>query len=223
MPMTTEFILRLFAAALFGGAIGLERGYRAKEAGFRTHFLVALGSGLFMIISQFGFEEVLKLPLNIRLDPSRIASQVVSGIGFIGAGTIIFQKHVVKGLTTAAGLWVTAAIGMTCGAGLYILAGAATVMVLLCLEALNWLMQRFGTRNIYISFSSRSVSEVTEVLERLRKNGMRIDTYNMSETSSGDKLSYLVKMDVIVKRDKYEERVMGLMEELNGVRVESIE
>ena len=165
----------------------------------------------------------MKLPLNIRLDPSRIASQVVSGIGFIGAGTIIFQKHVVKGLTTAAGLWVTAAIGMTCGAGLYILAGAATVMVLLCLEALNWLMQRFGTRNIYISFSSRSVSEVTEVLERLRKNGMCIDTYNMSETSSGDKLSYLVKMDVIVKRDKYEERVMGLMEELNGVRVESIE
>ena len=84
-------------------------------------------------------------------------------------------------------------------------------------------MQRFGTRNIYISFSSRSVSEVTEVLERLRNNGMRIDTYNMSETSTGDKLSYLVKMDVIVKRDKYEERVMGLMEELNGVRVESIE
>ncbi len=163
------------------------------------------------------------MPLNIRLDPSRIASQVVSGIGFIGAGTIIFQKHVVRGLTTAAGLWVTAAIGMTCGAGLYVLAGAATIMVLLCLEALNWLMQRFGTRNIYISFSSRSVSEVTEVLERLRNNGMRIDTYNMSETSTGDKLSYLVKMDVIVKRDKYEERVMGLMEELNGVRVESIE
>ena len=163
------------------------------------------------------------MPLNIRLDPSRIASQVVSGIGFIGAGTSIFQKHVVRGLTTAAGLWVTAAIGMTCGAGLYVLAGAATIMVLLCLEALNWLMQRFGTRNIYISFSSRSVSEVTEVLERLRNNGMRIDTYNMSETSTGDKLSYLVKMDVIVKRDKYEERVMGLMEELNGVRVESIE
>lgn len=221
--MTTDFILRLFAAAMFGGVIGLERGYRAKEAGFRTHFLVALGSGLFMILSQFGFEEVLKLPYNIRLDPSRIAAQVVSGIGFIGAGTIIFQRHVVKGLTTAAGLWVTAAIGMTCGAGLYVLAGAATVMVLLCLETLNWLMQRFGTRNIYISFSSHSVSEVTQVLERLRKNGMHIDTYNMSETTTGDKLSYQVKMDVIVKRDKYEERVMGLMEELDGVRVESIE
>ena len=76
--MTTEFILRLFAAALCGGLIGLERGYRAKEAGFRTHFLVALGSGLFMVISQFGFEDVLKLPYNIRLDPSRVAAQVVS-------------------------------------------------------------------------------------------------------------------------------------------------
>ena len=111
-------MLRLFAAALMGGAIGLEREYRAKEAGLRTHFLVALGSALFMVISQFGFEQILEMHplLNARLDPSRIAAQVVSGIGFIGAGIIIFQKHVVKGLTTAAGMWVTAAIGMTCHA-----------------------------------------------------------------------------------------------------------
>ena len=154
--MTQEFILRLFAAAIFGGAIGLERGYRAKEAGFRTHFLVALGSALFMIISQYGFEEILSKPYNIRLDPSRVAAQVVSGIGFIGAGTIIFQKHVVKGLTTAAGLWVTAAIGMTCGAGMYALACAATILVLLCLETLNILMKRFGTRSITVTFSSPS-------------------------------------------------------------------
>ena len=221
--MTTEFILRLFAAALFGGLIGLERGYRAKEAGFRTHFLVALGSGLFMVISQFGFEEVLKLPYNIRLDPSRVAAQVVSGIGFIGAGTIIFQKHVVRGLTTAAGLWVTAAIGMACGAGMYALAGAATIMVLLCLETLNWLMQRFGTRNISITFSSPSMADVANVLQRLRNDGLRIDSYNMRETTLDGKLSYTVTMDVIMKRNKYDARVMSMMEELDGVRVESIE
>lgn len=221
--MTTEFILRLFAAAMLGGLIGLERGYRAKEAGVRTHFLVALGSGLFMILSQFGFEEILEQPYNIRLDPSRIAAQVVSGIGFIGAGTIIFQKHVVRGLTTAAGLWVTAAIGMTCGAGLYLLAGAATVLVMLCLETLNWLMKRFGTRNVSITFSSPTLSEVTQVLERLRSDGMSIDSYNMRETKSEGKVSYTVTLDVIVKRNKYESRVMGIMEELNGVRVESIE
>ena len=124
--ITYEFVLRLFVAAILGGVIGLEREYRAKEAGFRTHFLVALGSGLFMILSQFGFDDVLEHYEQVSLDPSRIASQVVTGIGFIGAGTIIFQKHVVRGLTTAAGLWVTSAIGMTAGAGMYVLSIATT-------------------------------------------------------------------------------------------------
>ena len=221
--MTQEFILRLFAAAVMGGIIGMERGYRAKEAGVRTHFLVALGSALFMIVSQFGFETVLGLPYNIRLDPSRIASQVVSGIGFIGAGTIIFQRHVVKGLTTAAGLWVTAAIGMTCGSGLYILASATTLLVLLCLETLNLIMHHFGTRNIAITFSSPSINDVRNVLDRLRNDGMKIDNYNMREVQKDGKTLFSVTTDVIVKRDKYESRVLGIMEELNGVKIESIE
>jgi len=221
--MTQEFILRLFAAAVMGGIIGMERGYRAKEAGVRTHFLVGLGSALFMIVSQFGFETVLGLPYNIRLDPSRIASQVVSGIGFIGAGTIIFQKHVVKGLTTAAGLWVTAAIGMTCGSGLYILASATTLLVLLCLETLNLIMHHFGTRNIAITFSSPSINDVRNVLDRLRNDGMKIDNYNMREVQKDGKTLFSVTTDVIVKRDKYESRVLGIMEELNGVKIESIE
>ena len=101
--MTTEYIIRISIAALLGGIIGLDREYRAKDAGFRTHFLVALGSALFMIVSQFGFGDVVGTT-GYRLDPSRVAAQVVSGIGFIGAGTIIFQKHVLKGLTTAAGI-----------------------------------------------------------------------------------------------------------------------
>jgi putative Mg2+ transporter-C (MgtC) family protein len=142
--MTPEFILNIFIAAMLGGAIGLEREYRSKEAGFRTHFLVALGSALFMILSAHGFDSVVGTP-GVRLDPSRVASQVVSGIGFIGAGTIIFQKHVVKGLTTAAGLWVTSAIGMTAGAGMFVLAASATVMVLLCLEAMDFIHHKvFG-------------------------------------------------------------------------------
>ena len=136
--MTGTYILSIFVAAMLGGCIGLEREYRAKEAGFRTHFLVGLGSAMFMILSAHGFDSILGTP-GVRLDPSRIASQVVSGIGFIGAGTIIFQKHVVKGLTTAAGLWVTSAIGMTAGSGMYALAATATVMVLVCLEGMNFL------------------------------------------------------------------------------------
>lgn len=122
MYTTTDFFIRLALASLFGAMIGLERELRAKEAGTRTHFLVALGSALFTILSQYGFDAALREYSSMAsFDPSRIAAQVVTGIGFIGAGTIIFQKHVVRGLTTAAGLWVTSAIGMTAGAGLYAL------------------------------------------------------------------------------------------------------
>ena len=140
--MTLNFILRIFVAAILGGFIGLEREYREKAAGFRTHFLVALGSALFMIVSAYGFEGALVSPEH-RLDVSRIAAQVVSGIGFIGAGTIIFQKNAVRGLTTAAGVWVTAAIGLACGAGMYELATAATVLVLFGLEAFNFVLHKF--------------------------------------------------------------------------------
>ena len=138
-----DFILRIFVAALLGGLIGLEREWRAKEAGFRTHFLVALGSALFMIVSAYGFEGVMTTAEH-RWDVSRIAAQVVSGIGFIGAGTIIFRKseNVVSGLTTAAGLWVTAAIGLACGGGMYVLSIASTLLVLVGLEAFNFILRR---------------------------------------------------------------------------------
>jgi len=147
MDMTWEFILRIFVAAMLGGAIGLEREYRAKEAGLRTHFLVALGSALFMIVSAHGFSEI-KLGEEQRWDIARIAAQVVTGIGFIGAGTIIFHKseNVIRGLTTAAGVWVTAAIGLACGGGMYILAIVSTALVLIGLEVFNlligWLTKR---------------------------------------------------------------------------------
>lgn len=131
--MTGEYILSIVIAAFLGGIIGLEREYRSKEAGFRTHFLVGLGSALFMVLSLHGFDNFVGIK-GMQLDPSRIAAQVVSGMGFIGAGTIIFQKNVVKGLTTAAGLWVTSAIGMTAGAGMYVIAAVSTCLVLLCLE-----------------------------------------------------------------------------------------
>lgn len=144
MDMELEFLMRIFCAALLGGLIGLEREYRAKEAGFRTHFLVALGSAVFMIVSAYGFTDALTNDLQ-RWDLSRVAAQVVSGIGFIGAGTIIFRKseNMVSGLTTAAGLWVTAAIGLACGGGMYILAFGSTVMVLLGLEAFNFFLHKF--------------------------------------------------------------------------------
>ena len=120
---------RLALAAALGMVIGLERTYRAKTAGIRTHFLVALGSALFMIVSRYGFEGTG--------DPSRVAAQIVSGIGFLGAGTIIMQKHVVHGLTTAAGMWVAAGIGMASAAGLYLVAVISTVLALIGLETVG--------------------------------------------------------------------------------------
>ena len=117
---------RLALAAALGMVIGVERTYRAKTAGIRTHFLVALGSALFMIVSRYGFDGAG--------DPGRVAAQIVSGIGFIGAGTILVQKHAVHGLTTAAGMWVAAGIGMASAGGLYVIAISATVLSLIGLE-----------------------------------------------------------------------------------------
>ena len=117
--MTWDFFFRLLVAGVLGAIIGLDREYRAKEAGFRTHFLVALGSALFMIVSKYGFWDILG-DTGIGLDPSRIAAQVVSGIGFLGAGTIIIQKLFVRGLTTAAGIYLC---HWTCSWNRTILAG----------------------------------------------------------------------------------------------------
>lgn len=221
--MIIEFVFRIFISALLGGIIGLEREYRAKEAGFRTHFLVALGSGLFMIISQYGFDIDSDTLRNVSLDPSRIASQVVTGIGFIGAGTIIFQKHMIRGLTTAAGLWVTSAIGLACGAGMYVLAAATTALVLMGLEALNFILHRWGTRNISVTFTSNRRESIKEVINRLKGEGVEISYYNMTERHTGNENLFITSMEVKVKRDQYETKIIDFMNKLDCVDIESIE
>lgn len=142
--MELELILRIVLAAVLGGVIGLEREYRSKEAGFRTHYLVALGAALFMIVSAYGFSDIQMTGAH-RWDVSRIAAQVVSGIGFIGAGTIIFRKseNILSGLTTASGLWVVAAIGLACGGGMYLVATVSTLLVLAGFEAFNYFLTQF--------------------------------------------------------------------------------
>ena len=223
--MLWDYILRIAVAALLGGAIGLEREYRAKEAGFRTHFLVALGSALLMVLSQYGFAETMEHYAdnpNVRLDVSRIAAQVVSGIGFIGAGTIIFQKRTVHGLTTAAGVWVAAAIGMACGSGMFMMAIAATVLVLLGLEAMNFFLGRFGARNIFVKFTAESQADVENVLNRLRRRGMELESYKMEEKQTGGHAFMEVSIDLKVLRKRYRYRVLDLMSEFDGVTVEEL-
>ncbi|GAA1557672.1 MgtC/SapB family protein [Kribbella lupini] len=128
----TELLLLLIAFVL-SMIIGLERQLQQKSAGLRTHTLVGTGAALFTLVSGFGFSTVLGSEVN--LDPSRIAAQVVSGVGFLGAGVIFMRRDVVRGLTTAATIWMTAAIGMACGAGMPVLAGAATVLHLIAVGA----------------------------------------------------------------------------------------
>jgi putative Mg2+ transporter-C (MgtC) family protein len=135
-----DALLRLTFACALGGVIGFERELRDREAGIRTHLLVSLGSALFTIVSAYGFHEFLTNGGNIvRADPSRIAAQIVTGIGFLGAGAIIREGLSIRGLTTAATLWVVAAIGMACGAGYYWPAAAATVLTLIALWPLRLL------------------------------------------------------------------------------------
>ena len=212
-----EFIFRVFVAALLGGMIGFEREYRAKEAGLRTHFLVAMGSALFMIVSQYGFNAVLGT--SITLDPSRVAAQVVSGIGFIGAGTIIFQKHVIKGLTTAAGLWVTSAIGLACGSGLYLLSVASTLLVLLCLETIFLILMRIGSRTISVTISTTEREKIKKVVNQLREDCVTMDSYEMKRHGE----LFVVSMELKVKRNNYRNRIIEFMDKFDGVDIESIE
>lgn len=130
-----QIFLRLFLAFILGGLIGFEREQNNHPAGFRTHILVSIGSTLIMLISIYGFTDYLYYD-NVRFDPSRIAAQVVTGIGFLGAGTILRHGFTVTGLTTAASLWVVAGIGLAIGAGFYFAAVLATFLVIISLAVL---------------------------------------------------------------------------------------
>jgi len=206
MTIDWNLILRLLLAGVMGGLIGLERELRAKEAGFRTHFIVALGSALFMIISQFAFSG--------RFDAARVAAQVVSGIGFIGAGVIIFQKNVVRGVTTAAGLWVAAAIGLACGAGMYDVAGAAALMTVLCLELLHFFHLRYGEKVVDLTLKSQGNQDLLAVLDVLKAEGINVETYSVF----GSKVHLTVRL----QQRNYVDMLRRLVERLEGFTIEDM-
>ena len=202
--MTWNFILRLFVAGLLGGLIGLEREFRAKEAGVRTHFIVALGSALFMIISQYAFTG--------RFDAARVAAQVVSGIGFIGAGVIIFQKNVVRGITTAAGLWVAAAVGLASGAGMYDVAVAAAIMTILCLETMHFVNRKYGERSLEVRISSVDRALLGDILEKMKARGVEVDYFRLDEADAN--------LRIRVRNKDYAETARTLLEMTAGHCVE---
>lgn len=171
MLSTPEIAIRLVLAAVLGAMIGFDRERHTWAAGLRTHMLVCIGAALAMIVSAYAFFDILKQWPHVVLDPSRIAVQVISGIGFLGAGTIMFlhRENVIRGLTTAAGLWTVAAIGLAAGGGMYVAAVIATVIAWLILAALKPLERRFALRKtlsqVKVDFASRaSLAAVEGVL-----------------------------------------------------------
>ena len=214
--MILDITLLLITAMVLGGVIGIEREFRSKDAGFRTHFLVALGSALFTVVSQYGFGIDLK-------DSSRVAAQVVSGIGFLGAGTIIFQKNMVRGLTTAAGLWVTAAIGLACGTGLYVVATITTTLVLVGLESLHTFIPQLGKAAVQLGFVASSKKTVSEVLKRLKDEDIEVSTFEMKSRSTKDGEVFDVSADIRVKRGGHNERILNLINEFDDVTISHLE
>ena len=169
-----DWCLRMVLAAFCGGLIGFERKSKAKNAGIRTHALIALGSAMAMVVSKYGFFDLSTMThFNWSLDPSRIAAQVVSGIGFLGAGTILNRHNqIINGLTTAAGIWVTGAIGLAYGSGLYSVGIIGTVFVLVA-EFLGKYLDKFavkqGKRVSWFIQLTGSSTELTAVVKQLNQ------------------------------------------------------
>ena len=213
--MVRVMILRLAVAGMLGTLIGLEREYRAKEAGMRTHFLVALGSALIMIVSQYGFGDN-------TADASRVAAQIVSGIGFIGAGTIMMQKQFVRGLTTAAGLWVAAGIGMAVGGGLYTIGIVTTIFTLIGLELFQVLFHRFHTKNTQLVFTTRHHSDLVKITDALNEHNCKV--VNCSVTSCEGKHDRIRVKMLLLEHSKGDDTfLVKLMKTFRSVNIEKIE
>ena len=182
-----EMIARLLAAVVLGGVVGFERERLLWAAGLRTHMLVCIGSCLIIIVSAYGFNDVIGK--NIVLDPSRIAAQVVSGVGFLGAGTILFRGEAVKGLTTAASLWAVAGIGLAAGSGLYVAAVASTAVILAVLAGLKPIEERYRSRmqtRTLVVQAERDRFTLDTLKEVAGPNARRIQQFVLKQTATED-------------------------------------
>lgn len=207
MSFDWVLIFRLVAAGFLGGLIGLEREFRAKEAGVRTHFIVALGSALFMIISEFAFD-------GKQHDAARVAAQVVSGIGFIGAGVIIFQRNVVRGVTTAAGLWVAAAIGLACGDGMYPVAIAASVLTVSCLEMMHFVNLHYSEKVVDMTLVPDKPYDLPSLPEKLKNQRVNVESYSISEGK--------IHLTLRLRQRDYLNTIKNLMDSLEGFNIEEM-
>lgn len=190
-----DVVARIVTAALLGGLIGFEREYFDQPAGFRTHILVALGAALFTLVGAYGFEVFDDGTVRLRADPTRVAAQVVTGIGFLGAGAIIQQGVSVRGLTTAASLWVTAAIGTAVGLGFYFASIVTVAVTLIALIFLKPVEQRFidrvSGRRHRISLETDADFRVGRLRDELLTHDMRLGSFRIVEDET-HRMAYLL-------------------------------
>ena len=215
-----EVILRIFAAMLIGAFIGAQREYRGNSAGLRTHTLVAMGACIAMITNEYLFKTYSS---QSTMDIARMGSYVITGIGFLGAGSIIKDGQRVRGLTTAAGLWVVACLGIAVGSGFYIAAGVGTMLVLLTVSVLKWFEKRYLHRKAFITISFKiknSPKKLADVLQKIGEQELMI--CNIDVENSDDKW-----MDVVLTTNKVPgldiSSLGAIIEEMPGIKYTNIE
>ena len=210
-----EIVLRLVVTVLLCGAIGLERESRGQAAGLRTHILVGVGAALFTLVSAYAFQPDDE---GTTVDQTRISAQIVTGIGFLGAGTIIRQGLTVRGLTTAAALWIVAAVGMAVGAGYYFGAIAATVIILISLIGFRrlrpGLLTRLRTDFVLLEVLAAEGTELGGVLTALGRQGARVESMESARETDG----YEFRLEVLVPPHANLDAAMEEIRRVEGIR-----
>lgn len=215
MEIYLEIIIKLLLAAILGGIIGYEREHTHRPAGFRTHILVCVGSALVMVTSEFIFE---RYKLSANIDPARLGAQVISGIGFLGAGTIIRDGINVKGLTTAASLWAVSCVGIAAGIGFYGGAVIATVVIFFTLIGLKKMELRFPKKNLYRTIFIESdnrpgqIGHISCIFDKYNTEIKNIEFINNRNEN------FLVKLTAKISDNLAVKGIMSDLQELQGIR-----
>jgi putative Mg2+ transporter-C (MgtC) family protein len=206
-----DYLIRVIVACLCGGLIGLERTKRLKEAGIRTHIIVALGATLIMVVSKYGFSDV------VGTDASRIASNVITGVSFLGAGVIFVRGGSVKGLTTAAGIWATAAIGLALGAGMYTVGVLCTALMIILQIALHKFLpgDMQSSKELLLVISKDYHTVMPKIRQRLGEMKVLVSGVEMEKLENGDTR---VTLDVRLHKDNVSDELLDLADEFPEIK-----
>ena len=209
-----ELLVRLLVACICGCIIGIERSFRQKEAGIRTHIILALGAALMMIVSKYGFFDLAELDMNsLRADGSRIASNIVTGISFLGAGVIFVRGGTIKGLTTAAGIWATAGVGMALGAGMYTVGIACTIGMIIIQIILHKFMpfsENMETNIISIKINEGSQA-LDQITEELTKAGIMVTGIRFKKQDNA-----ITKAELTIRLSKKKTSMKAVLDLINS-------